>query len=210
MNFKKWFSGIIKTLDTKNLKNKNKGVNLLIIFLIGVLMIITVSFFKTPDSNKAQTTNSNNSSSSKSTASNETQDKSDSSDYEKSVEAKLKDTLEKIDGVGKVDVMISFESGEEQVPAVNINDSKNTTQEKDTSGGTRNTVQDNNGSTVVTTNDGDKSKPLILKTYKPKVSGVCIVAEGAENEITELRISKAVMDLFNITEDKINVYPMKK
>lgn len=209
MNFKKWFSGIIKTLDTKNLKNKNKGVNLLIIFLIGVLMIITVSFFKTPDSNKAQTTNSNNSSS-KSTASNETQDKSDSSDYEKSVEAKLKDTLEKIDGVGKVDVMISFESGEEQVPAVNINDSKNTTQEKDTSGGTRNTVQDNNGSTVVTTNDGDKSKPLILKTYKPKVSGVCIVAEGAENEITELRISKAVMDLFNITEDKINVYPMKK
>lgn len=222
MNLKKWFSEIKKALNKKILndrKDKNKLVNLLIIFLVGVLMIITVSFFKTSDTNKVQTisSSSGNSSSSNSTSSNnknttdaETQNKDNSSDYEKSVETKLKDTLQKIDGVGKVDVMINFESGEEQVPAVNINDSKNITEEKDTSGGTRNTTQNNNGSTVVVTNDGDKSKPLIVKTYTPKVSGVCVVAEGAENKITELRISKAVMDLFNITEDKINVYPMKK
>lgn len=224
MNLKKWFSEIKKALNKNNLsdrKDKNKLVNLLIIFLVGVLMIITVSFFKTSDTNKVQTissssgnsssTNSSaNSSANKNTTDAETQNKDNSSDYEKSVEAKLKDTLQKIDGVGKVDVMINFESGEEEVPAVNINDSKNVTEEKDTSGGTRNTTQNNNGSTVVVTNDGDKSKPLIVKTYTPKVSGVCVVAEGAQNKITELRISKAVMDLFNITEDKINVYPMKK
>ena len=122
----------------------------------------------------------------------------------------LKSTLEQIDGVGKVEVMISFESGEEHVPAVNINDSTNTTQEKDNAGGTRNTTQKNNGSTVVTTSDGSKSEPLILKTYNPKVLGVCVVAEGAENKVTELRISKAVTDLFGISGDKVNVYPMKK
>jgi len=93
---------------------------------------------------------------------------------------------------------------------MNVNDSTNTTNEKDNSGGTRNTTQNNNGSTVVMKNDGDKSEPLIVKTYKPKVSGIVVVAQGAEDNITELRISKAVMDLFDITDDKINVYPMKK
>ncbi|MCH3964150.1 MAG: stage III sporulation protein AG [Clostridium sp.] len=212
MNFKKWFSYIKEGVNNKsiNSKNKNKTVNLIIIFLMGILMLITVSFFKTSDSNKSESVTSSNSESDK-TEQTSTKDTSyNLNDYEKSVEDKLKSTLENIDGVGKVDVMINFESGEEQVPAVNVNDSTNTTNEKDNSGGTRTTTQSNNGSTVVITNDGEKSEPLIVKTYKPKVSGVCVVAEGAENKITELRISKAVVDLFDITEDKVNVYPMKK
>ena len=142
-------------------------------------------------------------------ADNTASDKS-SDDYETAVQDRLKETLEKVDGVGKVEVMVSFESGEEQVPAVNINDSTSVAEEKDTQGGTRNTTQKNDGSTVVITNQGDKSEPLIVKTYKPKVSGVCVVAEGAEDKITELRISKAVINLFNIPENKVNVYPMKK
>ncbi|WP_446899358.1 stage III sporulation protein AG [Clostridium sp. LBM24168] len=213
MNFKKWFSYIKKEIYNKDFngsKDKNKTVNLVIIFLLGILMIITVSFFKTSDTDKSGSINSSNYGSSKTEQTSEKDNSYDSSNYEKSVENKLKSTLENIDGVGKVDVMINFESGEEQVPAVNVNDSINTTNEKDNSGGVRTTTQNNNGSTVVITNNGDKSEPLIVKTYKPKVSGVCIVAEGAENKITELRISKAVIDLFNITEDKVNVYPMKK
>ncbi len=130
-------------------------------------------------------------------------------DYEKETQNKLKATLEKIDGVGKVEVMITFESGEEKVPAVNINNSTNKSVEKDTEGGTRNTTQENEGSSVVVTNDGDKTQPLIVKEYKPKITGVCIVAEGAENNITKLRISKAVVDLFSLAENKVNVYPMK-
>ncbi|AND85208.1 stage III sporulation protein AG [Clostridium tyrobutyricum] len=208
MNFKKWFSEINKMLDKKNLKNKNNKVNLMIIFLLGILMIIVVSFFKTPDSNSSTTANANkyvNTQNQQNNPQNQSEDT-----YEKYMENKLKSTLEKIDGVGKVEVMINFESGEEKVPAMNVNDSTNTTNEKDNSGGTRNTTQNNNGSTVVMKNDGDKSEPLIVKTYKPKVSGIVVVAQGAEDNITELRISKAVMDLFDITDDKINVYPMKK
>lgn len=72
------------------------------------------------------------------------------------------------------------------------------------------TLLKNNGSTVVITNNGSKSEPLIVKTYNPKILGVCIVAEGAENKVTELRISKAITDLFGLSEDKVNVYPMKK
>ena len=211
MNLKKWLKELF---NNKKVSNDKKNIfNLAVLFLVGVLIIVTISFFKnynnessvnTSKSLNDDSSNSNNQQSSTSSKQSKTEE------YEKSMQEDLKNTLEKMDGVGKVEVMINFESGEESVPAVNITDSTNNTEEKDTEGGTRNTTQKNNGSTVVVTNDGSKSQPLIVKTYNPKVSGVCVVAEGAENKITELRISKAITDLFGISEDKVNVYPMKK
>ncbi|WPC40915.1 stage III sporulation protein AG [Clostridium sp. JS66] len=190
------------------LSDKKNRANLFIAFLVGILILISISFFKTSNT-QISAQDKNNTKAAKEQQKTEEQN-TDQEQYESEVQDKLKGTLEKIEGVGKVDVMVSFESGEEQVPAVNVSDSTNTTEEKDNEGGVRNSTQKNNGSTVVITNDGSKSKPLIVKTYKPKVSGVCVVAEGSENKLTELRITKAVVNLFNISEDKVNVYPMKK
>ncbi|AKN34025.1 stage III sporulation protein AG [Clostridium carboxidivorans P7] len=190
------------------LSDKKNRANLFIAFLVGILILISISFFKTSNT-QISAQDKNNTKPAKEQQKTEEQN-IDQEQYESEVQDKLKGTLEKIEGVGKVDVMVSFESGEEQVPAVNVSDSTNTTEEKDNEGGVRNSTQKNNGSTVVITNDGSKSKPLIVKTYKPKVSGVCVVAEGSENKLTELRITKAVVNLFNISEDKVNVYPMKK
>lgn len=209
---KEFFNKQDNKQDNKEKNNdflgKKNVANLLIIFLTGVLVLITVSFFKTSDISTVSSKNVNNNEN-KTQKEVEPQNKN-SEDYEKTTEDKLKETLEKIQGVGKVEVMINFESGEEQVPAVNVNDTTNTTQEKDNEGGVRSSTQKNNGSTVVITNNGNKSEPLIVKKYSPKVLGVCIVAEGAENKVTELRITQAVIDLFGISEDKVNVYPMKK
>ncbi|NFD09539.1 stage III sporulation protein AG [Clostridium botulinum] len=198
MDIKNWF----KKLET-NPKNNKKNMNILIVVLVGVLFLIAGSTFK-KDSVMSKNENPKN----KQTQEEKIEVEND--DYEKETQNKLKTTLEKIDGVGKVEVMITFESGEEKVPAVNINNSTNKSVEKDTEGGTRNTTQENEGSSVVVTNDGDKTQPLIVKEYKPKITGVCIVAEGAEDNITKLRIPKAVVDLFSLAENKVNVYPMKK
>lgn len=186
-------------------KKKNVLTNIIILGLIGVLVVIVSSFFSSTDSlltsqnNKKQETKTQSDVSSQSVE-----------NYETSVENKLKDTLEDMDGVGKVQIMMYFESGEEQVPAFNVNKSTSTINETDTSGGKRTTTQNSDGDTVVMSKDGDKESPLILKKYKPKVTGVCIVAEGAENETTKLSITNAVVDLFGISADKVNVYPMKK
>jgi stage III sporulation protein AG len=196
MNLKGWFEKI-----TNDKNGKKTLSNLLILFLTGILILITVNFFTGNSNQNNSDKNQNLSPDLKSVSIN---------DYESQVQEKLKETLEQVEGVGNVQVMVTFECGEEQVPALNITDSTNTTEERDTEGGTRSNTQNNNGTTVVTTSDGSKSEPLIVKTYKPKVTGVCVVAEGADNKLTELRISKAVMNLFNITEDKVNVYPMKK
>lgn len=196
------FEKIKKVFKNDDGKNKNTGT-LIILILIGVLLIIGSNFFKnqtTENTSAVQQSNANN------------QNNTDDSTkvYEEQLQNQLKKTLENIQGVGKVDVMIYFGSGEEEVPAVNVNDSTNTIEENDNSGGKRNTTEKNNSSTVVITNNGDKNEPLILKTYKPQITGVCIVAEGAGDKYIKLQLTEAVINLFNVPVDKVNVYAMKK
>lgn len=205
MNLKKLLEKIKKDFEMRG--SKNIKANLLIVFLIGVLILITSSFFKSSSTMVKE----------KSEDSEEIEEvqegistKEINRDKEKQLEAELKQILEKTEGIGNVDVMLYFAEGEEQVPAFNINDSTNLTEETDNEGGRRKTTQKNNGNTVVTTNKGDRTEPLIIKTKKPEITGVLIVAEGAENKLTEYRIKKAVINLFNIPENKVNVYPMKK
>lgn len=190
----------------KNGKNKNIGT-LIILILIGVLLLIASTAFKGTGTSTtlAQTSKSNNS---QSQAQDITSDQITT--YERQLENNLQRTLENIQGVGKVDVMIYFEGGEELVPAVNDNGSTSDIEEKDNSGGTRSTNQKTNGSTVVITTEGDVSKPLILKTYEPRITGVCVVAEGANDDIISLKLTQAVVNLFNLPINKVNVYPMKK
>jgi stage III sporulation protein AG len=187
-------------------KNKNSS-NLILLFLIGVVLVITASFFMSSNSNNVIGDNlvgKKNEEKIQNTAVAVTA-------YEQDIKDQLKSILYQIDGVGRVEVMVTFESGEETVPAVNNNDASSTTQDNNTNGDKSITTQGNSSSTVVTTNEQDGStKPLIVKTYKPKVCGVCVVAEGAENSLTQARIAKSVMDLLNVADSKVNVFPMKK
>lgn len=205
------FTEFIKTkFNSENDNNKNSSgkksdkmlTNLVLLILVAVVIVLASSFFK--------------SGSSTTTAIDESQQDKTSSeinpvqltDYESQLEMKLKSTLEGIQGVGKVQLMIYFESGEESIPAVNINDSKSDTVENDTGGGKRNITQENSGRTVVMSNNGNENQPLIVKTFKPTITGVCVVAEGSSEKVTELRIRQAVINLFNLPESKVNVYPM--
>lgn len=186
--------------------NNNQLSNIIVVCLVGVLLIIAASFFK-DNSSFTTLTNKN--------AKNSTSDSQDSSKltedtYRSDQENKLKSLLQSIQGVGSVQVMIYFDTGEEQVPAINQNSSTSVINEVDNSGGKRTTSQSNSSNTVVITNNGDKSEPLIIQTNKPKVNGVLIVAEGAEDSNVKFNITNSVAELFNIPENKVNVFPMKK
>ncbi|MBU3110669.1 stage III sporulation protein AG [Clostridium lacusfryxellense] len=194
--------------ENKNDNNKKSDKmlgNLVLIILVAVVIVLASSFFKSPKvTTSAGATETEADKVSKESSATKIDD------YEAQLEDKLKLTLQGIEGVGKVQLMIYFESGEESVPAVNVTDSKSLTVENDTTGGKRNINQENNGSTVVMSNNGDENQPLIVKTYKPVITGVCVVAQGSSVRITELRIRQAVINLFNLPESKVNVYPMNK
>jgi stage III sporulation protein AG len=133
-----------------------------------------------------------------------------SNNYEDKVKQELEKVLGEIQGVGNVSVMIHFDSGNEYIPAFNQNNSTKVTEESDNDGGKRLTKEDDNSTSIVTTNESGNNKPFIVKELKPKISGVIVIAEGAENPDVKYRLYEAVKTVFGIEQYKVNIYPMGK
>ncbi|TDT61948.1 stage III sporulation protein AG [Fonticella tunisiensis] len=132
------------------------------------------------------------------------------STYEDKLKKELTDTLSQIEGVGKVVVTINFEEGYEEVPVMNKNNSDRRIEEKDSNGGTRITTEKTDSSNAVIVNDGSGSKVVITRRINPKVAGVIVVAEGAENRKLRDDLILAVRTVLNVQEHKVAVMPMKK
>lgn len=175
-----------------------KLMNIIAVLLIAVFAFLVVNFFN-DNGKKTLAEGTENQTSTISTT-------NEIASYEEIQKQELKRILKSIKGVGEVEVMMYFESGESKVPAVNTNEQTSVAEETDGNSGKRVTNQNNNQNSVVMANGND---PLILKTLKPKVTGIVIVAEGAEVSKIKYDITKACSGLFDLSSDKINVYPMK-
>lgn len=193
--------------EIMNIIDNKKFLNIVAIALVIAFILLAISFLSTGDEKKSSSTPA--SANNMKESSGENPQNQEVLDYEKSQEKQVETILKKMEGVGEVEVMIYFESGEKKVPAVDSNSQLSKTQETDNNGGNRVTDQQIDGSTVVMTGSGSETEPFILQTYKPQITGVFIVAEGAENAKTKYDIQTAISNLFGITLDKVNVYPMK-
>ena len=125
---------------------------------------------------------------------------------EEIIEKRLKQILEKIKGSGEVEVMVMFEMGSEVVPASNIVETKDTTEERDANGGVRTVKSQNFTENVVISNDNNGNKLLVLKEIKPKVRGVIIVAEGADDIGVKMQLYDAVKTVLQVSGDRVEVY----
>lgn len=131
---------------------------------------------------------------------------SQSDEMKKSLEA----ILSKIKGAGRVEVMITFFSGNEAIPAYDVKTSGNDTAEKDKEGGSRSIKQSEKESkTIYEEKDGEK-KPFIVKELLPRVKGVVIVADGAENADVKISLTRAAEALLDIAAHKIQVFERTK
>lgn len=193
MDFKK-----LKNEVSKLFKNKYMGNILAVLLVIGFILIaITILAPGLLNGKDEVLTEENN-----------TKVNTTVSTYEDKQKIELTNILRKIDGVGEVDVMINFESGEEKVAAYDSTNQTTKTEETDTNGGKRVSDQQNDTTKVVMSSESGGNSPVILKTYKPKVIGVVITAEGAESSKVRYDIEKAVSSLYGISVEKVNVYPM--
>lgn len=193
MDFKK-----IKNEVNKLFKNKYMGNILAVLLVIGFILIAITILAPGLLSGKDEVL----------TEENNTKVNTTVSTYEDKQKVELTNILRKIDGVGEVDVMINFESGEEKVAAYDSTNQTTKTEETDTNGGKRVSNQQNDTTKVVMSSESGGNSPVILKTYKPKVIGVVITAEGAESSKVRYDIEKAVSSLYGISIEKVNVYPM--
>ena len=191
-------------------KNNSKIRKLSVICLILIFILIFINVIGSSSSFNKNFTSISNSGAKENSTDVSNQKVMTSDDYEEKQKVDLINILKKMDGVGDVDVMITFENGEEKVPAYDKTQQKSTTEENDTQGGKRVNNQNNDNSKVVMTQNDGKNEPFILTTYKPKIIGIVIVAEGAENSKIKYEIEQAVAKLYNLSLDKVNVYSMKK
>ncbi|HEX3027978.1 MAG TPA: stage III sporulation protein AG, partial [Clostridia bacterium] len=121
-------------------------------------------------------------------------------------EIEMETILSLIKGAGSVNVMITYESGNEKVPAYDTKKNENTTQEKDNSGGTRNSAQNSYDSSIVYEDiQGGNKKPVIIKEIPPKVMGVLVVADGANNPQVREELTNSVKVLVDVPAYKIQI-----
>ncbi len=121
------------------------------------------------------------------------------------LEKRLEDILEKISGVGKVSVLLTYSESSTLVPIYNVNSSSSTIEEKDTSGGSRITETENTEKDVIT----DSGSNIITeKIIKPTIEGAIITAQGASNANIKSSIISAVEAVTGIATHKIQVFEM--
>lgn len=129
--------------------------------------------------------------------------------YRKSLERQLKLTLGAMDGVGEVEVMITFQDSGEAVVEKDLTRNEEQTDEADQAGTKReNQVISEKQETVYTQKSSSDSTPFVTKAVKPKVEGVLVVAKGADSPVVVKNISDAVLALFPVQAHKIKVVKM--
>lgn len=131
-------------------------------------------------------------------------------EFESRYETEMKDILEKIVGVGQLDILVTIDSTEELVVEHNLQEKQQTTNEKDRDGGTRHITDVNRSGEVVLYQVSGDQTPIVLRKIKPKIRGVLVVAGGAENLTVKKLIVQAVERGLGVPAHRISVIPRKQ
>lgn len=204
MRLLEWLKDKLKIEKLLMLNLSKKTItNLIVVFCIGLILILAADFYKDIGTNKA----TNEGIIPENTAVQFDNYKSTSSQYLRDLEDHLSDILSKIQGAGRVSVMITLKSGTEIIPAKDESISDRVTNEKDTEGGTRTINEKTTTDKVVFAEvQGGSSEPLIIKEINPEIKGVIVVAEGAKDAKVKLMISQAVQTVLDIPAYRVTVY----
>ena len=122
------------------------------------------------------------------------------------LEKKLKKILSVMNGVGSVDVMISYSNTIEQVPMYDLNENTTIVQEEDVNGGKRETKEVRNEQSIIFEEKNNTKIPAVKQTIMPEIIGVIIVADGANNSVVKENIKNAVEAVVNIAPNHIQVF----
>lgn len=167
--------------------------------ILGIVLIMTGSFFSTPDVPQAAKP-----------LSPVPLNVDLSRSYEEVLESKLANLLSQVHGAGMVAVNITLDLGSSQDYAKNIVRESKTIQEKDTTGGARSTTETKDSETILVSKENGIDRPVVMREQKPTIKGVLVVAEGAGNSQVKSKLTQAVATSLGIPVYKITVLPQRK
>lgn len=132
----------------------------------------------------------------------------DARDYVTMLEERLESVLGEMEGVGKVEVMITISDYGEYVVEKDVVESYNTVTEMDNGNISKTSVESEVNEQTIHVEDEKGTYPYVGKEILPTIEGIVVVAEGGANAVVVSNISKAAMALFPIDAHKIIVVKM--
>lgn len=128
----------------------------------------------------------------------------DAESYVNDLETRIEETLSKINGAGRVSVVITLSSSSELIIA------KDVEQTTHTESVTKNGVTTKTEEIVVIekpilVDGGSGDEPLVLLEVMPKIAGVVVVAEGANDVNVKLNLLKAIQALLTVPSGSIEI-----
>lgn len=121
-------------------------------------------------------------------------------DYRLKLQSDLEEILSSISGAGRVSVMLSLEGTTEYVYAQQIHSSSDVNDGKTSS---------NYENELVMVEQKDGKTALVTKILRPKVSGVLIVCDGADNILLTEQLINSAASALGITTANISVAKRK-
>lgn len=200
----------VKALAIKKGEKDNKKTieNLVAFVIILIITIIAINTIWKKD-NKSESNKNTNSMSKQLAVSNQTVNENVNTSNN-DIEEKLKNILSKIQGVGDVDVLITYSRTSQIVPLYNEDLTESTTEETDKEGGTRKINENSTKKDIIYQEDNGEKTPITQSIVSPKIEGAIITAEGASNIEVKSNIISAVEAVTGIGSHKIQVFEMKK
>ncbi|NLL70138.1 MAG: hypothetical protein GX238_03285 [Epulopiscium sp.] len=196
-----WFDKLFKKTEKGDHK---KLTDLILILGLGILLLfISNNFFRPSFSNHLNNVQQ--------TTTPITEEKLQNQEsFEIQLEKKLIQSLSKIEGVGKVDVMITLEAGKEIVLNKDTPFTESTTREEDGEGGSRNiSNRDVEEKTIMKNVGNGSTEPIIMMEREPIIKGIIIIAEGGNDPYIKSQLMKAGEVLLGIPSHKVQIFKMK-
>ncbi len=128
--------------------------------------------------------------------------------YTEYLENKLEDSLRQMKGVGDVTVMITLQASEKQIVEKEETLVRNNTTENDSQGGSRSVYEINTVDQTVYSKTDNTQVPYVSQTLLPEISGVLIVAQGAETSTVKKSMVEIAQVLFDLEAHEISVVSM--
>lgn len=185
MKFSTW------TMIRNKIRNM-KGQDWLIVILIGVLILIVAIPSGTGSQIGKQDAKGSHGEENEEEINGDCATEGEEREYAARLEKKLETVLEKMENVGKVEVMITLKDEGEAVLDKDVSSNSESYQEN-----------------TVIFDAGSENSPYVTKENAPKIEGVVIVAEGGKNAAVQSRIVDAVTALFGVEAHKVKVVPMQ-
>ncbi len=128
-------------------------------------------------------------------------------EYTDRMEKQLGEILRRVNGVGETEVMITLKYMEELVVAKDLEIQNDQTEETDSDGGKKSSVQSVRREETVYSQEDET--PFVIKQSLPEVEGVLVICEGGDNSRLIADITEAVHALTGVEVHKIRVMKMK-